>query len=167
MPRLTQETSLLMSKRQYTIRSYHGVFDAGILRDGQQVLVGVQFPQIVAIRFSSQGSLIGGTVVASAASGSGALVDNHAAAELDRWKRKVGFQPTAITVEAFFLRDRWIGIEDLPQHYREVLDRPENFDEDRRLVLLDDIRQWQQRGDFVLYWDEDYYLNRSGEVVSS
>jgi hypothetical protein len=150
----------------YTIRPGQDVFDAGVLPDGQQVLVGFQLPELVVVRFSSQGVLTGVEVIATVASDNGSAAE-QASIELIRWKSEIGFRATAITVEPFFLRDRWIGIADLPQHYQEVLDHPESLDEVRRWNLLDDIRQWRLRGDFVLYWDEDYYLNTDGEVVSS
>jgi len=162
----TGHSYIRMSRPHYTIRPGHDVFDAGVLNDGQQVLVGLQLPELVVVRFSSRGSLIGVTVVATVTSSNGSTAD-QANSELARWKAEVGFRATPITVEPFFVRDRWIGIADLPQHYQEVLDHPESCDKDRRLDLLDDIRQWQVRGNFVLYWDEDYYLNKDGEVVSS
>ncbi|MEX1041197.1 MAG: hypothetical protein WDZ51_11230 [Pirellulaceae bacterium] len=156
-----------MSKREYIIQSSQYVFETGVLPDGQQVLVGIQLPELVAVRFSSQGALIGVDVVATDSLGSGSMVYDQANAELARWKSGVGFQAMAINVQAFFLHDRWIGIEDLPQHYQEVLDHPESIAKERIEELLNDIRRWRLRGDFVLFWDEDYYLNKVGEVVSS
>lgn len=155
-----------MSRSRYPICPHQDVFDAGVLPDGQQVLVGLQLPELVVVRFSSEGMLSGVEVVASIAPKNCSMAE-QASTELDRWKAEVGYRAMTITVQPFFLRDRWIGIADLPQHYQEVLDQPEGFDEDIRGNLLDDIRQWQLRGDFVLYWDEDYYLNKDGEVVSS
>lgn len=163
---MTHNKALRVSRPHYTIRPGHGVFDAGVLPDRQQVLVGIQFPELVVVHFSSNGVLLGVEVVATVLSRSGITID-QASRELARWKSVAGFRPMAISVEPFFLRDRLIGIADLPEHYQEVLDRPESFDEVRRSTLLDDIRQWHLRGDFVLYWIEDYYLNKDGEVVSS
>ena len=162
----TKHTYKKMSRQHYTIQPSHDVFDAGVIPDGQQVLVGLQLPELVVVRFSKQGSLTGVTVFATVGSSNGSTAD-QANAELARWEAEIGFRATPITVEPFFLLDRRIGIADLPQHYQEVLDHPESVDKDRRLDLLDDIRQWQVRGDFVLYWDEDYYVNKDGEVVSS
>ena len=70
-------------------------------------------------------------------------------------------------MKTFFLRDRWIGIEDIPRHYQQFLESPEEVNEEYRAELLEDIRQWRERGDFVLHWDEDYYFDRNGAISSS
>lgn len=160
------QTELLsMPGRYYTISSCEDVFDAGILPDGRQVLAGIQLPEIVVVYFSSQGILAGVTVTTIASEDRSPI--DQASVELARWKSVVGFRANAIRVQPFFLRDRWIGIADLPPHYQKVLDHPEDIDEVRLAELLTDIRQWQHRGDFVCYWDEDYYFDKNGELASS
>lgn len=87
--------------------------------------------------------------------------------ELTDWQDELGFTPGTISIQQFFLSERWIGIKDLPEHYQEVIDQPDEIDESRRRELEEDIRRWLQAGDFVLYWDEEYYLNAAGELESS
>lgn len=166
MPRWFARDAVAMSKRKYAIRPGQPVFDAGVLPDGQQVLIGVQLPELVIVLFSADGALNGESVIPLPGSGSRVTID-EAVAGLAHWKAAVGFRAETIRVDAFFLQNRWIGIEDLPKHYKELLDHSEGLEEERRLELLEDVRQWKSRGDFVLYWDEDYYLDKDGEVVSS
>lgn len=83
------------------------------------------------------------------------------------WQIELGFVDTTIVVQNFFLADDWIGISDLPEHYQHVIDHPDGYEVDRYEELSADIRLWRERGDFVLYWDEEYYLNRDGELESS
>ena len=77
------------------------------------------------------------------------------------------YTPGTIRVKAFFVADLWFGIEDLPAHYQEFQDEPENATEEERLRYPKQIAAWQASGDFVLYCNEDYYLNKEGELVSS
>ena len=77
------------------------------------------------------------------------------------------FLPGTIAVKKFFISDQWIGIRELPEHYQEFLDEPQNATEEERLHYPDQIAAWQAAGDFVLWCNEDYYLNQEGELVSS
>ena len=83
------------------------------------------------------------------------------------WQREVGFTSATISVKPFFLQDRWIGVKNLPDHYQEFLSHPENYNSQRHKELQEDIQNWNERGDFVLYWDEEYYLNQDGELELS
>ena len=77
------------------------------------------------------------------------------------------FTPGAISVKSFFIPEVWFGIQDLPEHYQEFLDHPENANEEERLYYPEEISAWHERGDFVLWCNEDYYLNKDGELESS
>ena len=77
------------------------------------------------------------------------------------------YTPGTISVKSFFVPDLWFGIEDLPGHYQEFLDEPENATEEERLYYPEEIAEWQADGDFVLWCNEDYYLNKEGELESS
>jgi hypothetical protein len=99
--------------------------------------------------------------------GSPEIDESDLTKELVAWQSEIAFVPGAIAVRPFFLPDRWIGTAELPEHYQEVLDHPERFDEQRRRLLEEDIHRWREQGDFVLYWVEDYYLTRDGELTSS
>ena len=81
-----------MSTRRYPIKPQNDIFDAGLLPDGRQVLVGLQMPELVAIRFSPEGELIDVRVVEITTREGGTVFD-HAAAALARWKTETGFQP--------------------------------------------------------------------------
>ena len=77
------------------------------------------------------------------------------------------FTPGTISVKAFFLPDLWLGIRDLPDHYQDFVDHPEDATEDERFYYPDEIDGWRGRGTFVLWWNEDYFLNAEGELESS
>lgn len=87
--------------------------------------------------------------------------------ELRRWERELKAHDATISIKRFFIPERQIGIQDLPEHYLEFLANRDTYDEERRRELQSDVDNWLRDGDFVLYWTEDYYLDRTGEVVSS
>jgi hypothetical protein len=60
-----------------------------------------------------------------------------------------------------------IGIEDVPWHHLEFLANPSAFEEEEQANLPTRIQEWLDRGDFVLWWGNDYDVNNHGEVVSS
>lgn len=77
------------------------------------------------------------------------------------------FVPGTISVKAFSLPELGLGIQDLPEHYQNFLDHPENNNEDERQHYPKEIEEWRESGNFVLLWNEDYYLNTDGELESS
>ena len=77
------------------------------------------------------------------------------------------FTPGTISVKPFFLTECSIGIRDLPDHLQEFLDHPENADEEERRYYPEEVKEWRERGSFVLWWNEDYFLSKEGELESS
>ncbi len=77
------------------------------------------------------------------------------------------FVPGTISVKAFSLPELGLGIQDLPDHYQDFLDHPENNNEDERQHYPKEIDEWRESGSFVLLRNEDYYLNADGEIESS
>ena len=55
----------------------------------------------------------------------------------------------------------------MPKHYQEVLDHPEDYDSDSLTEFEEDISLWRDEGAFVLCWTEEYYVDQSGDLVSS
>lgn len=160
-------------ERLYTVASNPPYFYTGRLANGTQLLMGIQPPDFVLVEFDIHGNYlrVWGEDNALGSSGiSQHLVEPKAdetLVQLQSWQTKLGIKHDTILIKKFFLPERWIGIKELPEHYQEVLDEPDTFTLERQKQLNDDIRLWNDAGSFVLYWDEDYYLNREGEIESS
>ena len=133
-------------------------FYTGLLPSGRPVLMGVQRPELVLVEFDKNGGVV--QVVTHDSS-------RDEENTLRSWQTEIGLQPGTIFVCAFFLTERWIGIHDLPDHYQDALNAPQNYDAEERDFLQNEAALWKERGDFVLYWNEDYYLNRDGVLESS
>lgn len=77
------------------------------------------------------------------------------------------FTPGTISIKKFFISDQWIGITDLPEHYQDFLNHPENATEEEHFHYPAEIEGWRSSGEFVLWFNEDYFLNEDGELDSS
>lgn len=142
--------------RLYTIQNdvYH--YLTGHLGNGSQVLMigdgsDSGIPSFPRVEFDAQGNVM---VV-------------HREEPTDLSAASAMFTPETICVKSFFVPDIWFGIQDLPDHYQEFLDHPENTDEAERLDWMESIEDWRERKSFVLWCNEDYYLSEDGELESS
>lgn len=141
-------------------------FTAGVDGRGRQALMGAQLPEVVTVFFNESGDYLE-TVAKTIAPRPGEDDDAAADRTLEEVQSAIGLAPATIFVKKFRLGDRWIGIEDLPEHYQEFLDNPEEFDEREKVDYPEDIRQWISDGAFVLWWCEDFYLDKDGDITSS
>ena len=155
---------------KYTVRNNGQYFTTGIDGQGRQVLMGLLFgatsPEVVGVFFDKSGDLLGSVVEPVAP-----RLDENDEVAADRTladvRSTIGLTPASIFIKKFRLDDRQVGISDLPEHYQDFLNNPEEFDEQRRAELSGDVQRWFSEGDFVLWWGEDYYLDKDGDVSSS
>lgn len=158
----------------YSIATNIPYFYTGHLADGTQTLMGVQLPHILMIEFDADGNYLKTSLKEFSEERQptdAALVEadaeNEFSAHIYGWQVELKVIPSTISVKRFYLPERFIGITDLPEHYQQVLDYPENFTEERLQELQGDIEAWRGSGEFVLDWDEDYYMSEKGEVEST
>jgi hypothetical protein len=156
-------------------------FGTGKDPSGRQVLFGILGDERIGVFFDEKGrvesSRIEGVQHSDPAAGAPSAVDSLYP-ELASWSQELGVVPETIRIQRFHIpleRDQpskpWeydgVGIEDLPWHYRAFLANPATVEERDRKTLQEEIENWIRRGDFVLWWGNDFDINRDGEVVSS
>ncbi len=164
-------------QRLYKIATTVPYFYTGRLMDGTQMLMGVQPPNLVGVVFDPDGNYLTTSLKQISREQRPTLRDqseidptsaeDEFSAYIYDWQRELKLRTETISVKQFSLPERWIGIRDLPEHYQEVLDHPENFSEERLQELQGDIEAWRGSGEFVLDWDEDYYMSEEGELDST
>jgi hypothetical protein len=157
-------------ERRYAIRPDEGYFSAGVTADGQQVLMGLCCPNLVAFRFDRDGKLVG-TEQRPVPFFRGVtppydIYDERLRPMLQAWKAEMGFRPDTIRVQRFYSDEHGIGIEDYPSHFHEVLADP-TADAEEKADIRESMELWDQDEQFVLLWGNDYWLDGSGRVVSS
>lgn len=161
-----------MSMLLYKIQHEPCYFYAGIIANGNQILAGVQMPNLVMVLFDADGcyrEVIDKPIPDEfLLQRNGIYLVPDAVDDLvENWCNDLGYLAGTISIQAFYLADRWIGIKEFPRHFQEILDSPEEYDQEFRDSIEADMKLWKESGDFVFQWDEEYYMNREGEVESS
>lgn len=129
------------------------------LLDGQQTMIHFDQFGYLTLTFSADGELL------SVRHEPHRQDEDKNGAQGDVIRRMVRGKP--IRVRRFFLPDRHLGIQELPTSLHEVRVDPSRFGESERRSLLHDLQIWQRTGQFVLQWDNEYYLSADGHVVGS
>jgi hypothetical protein len=163
------------TKPLYRIQSCPDRYWTGAVYGDRQVVMGLMYPKLVAVLFDSEGNLLEvQTRLFSFKAKSmgpngpyllgGEEFERKLDVELSSWQSNLGFLEGPISVKPYWLPEYWTGIEDIPQGLREILEDPEEDEEDQRLELeaLDD---WIREGNFVFWWCENYHLDRDGEGI--
>jgi hypothetical protein len=154
----------------YPILPEQGYFDAGVTGGGRQVLMGLYCPDLVAIFFNRSGDLLGTErrhlEFLQRRGGAYDIYDERISPRLRAWQNEMGYRPATIRVKKFFIAGLGIGIEDYPAHFAEILEDPD-CSEDEKAGVRESMHFWDADKQFVLLWGNDFWLDGTGEVVSS
>jgi hypothetical protein len=161
----------------YAIQNDRSHYWTGRNRDHEQVIMGLLAPHILLYSFNQEGSYLKRELIRLANrptrdSESGIYVlDSQFMTrffgELDDVKRRIGYQPGSVSVREFFDPECYVGVLPYPSDYQEFLDSPDRFSDEERHAYASHIRRWNEDGQFVFCWAEEYWMNRHGEVESS
>jgi hypothetical protein len=160
----------------------HCIF-TGLTRDNQQVVMGLSWPDFVAIFFSMDGDLEKvekrrPTFLEPDDRGWN-VFDPRLMEEILAWQKDLGLRPALVRVKKFFVLDEvgskedspWdrsgIGIEDYPPHFQDFVADPDAEDEEGRRFMRRCMEDWERDEQFVLWWGNDYWLDKTGKIVSS
>jgi len=149
----------------------------GRLSDGTQALLVLQWPNIVTAQFDKEGYLVEAFETPMPESFR-ALVDEY---DLPGAFRRSGdgvysahlagrgFAKGPIEVKWFFLPQWHIGISELPDGLREILEKASEFSADERGIAEREKKRWAEEGLFELWLNPGSYrwINRNGEVEAS
>jgi hypothetical protein len=133
---------------KFTICSYGDDFFAGRCDNGDQVLMGLLCPNLVAFRFDSEGKPIGRELrpwlhPAEWRGGAfaiyGHIFQERLAEQMAGWQSEIGFAEQPITVEMFYDAEQGVGIE--PAGSKHCA--------------------------FILWWAKDYWMDSAGGVEST
>ncbi len=84
-------------------------------------------------------------------------------------QHQLGFSPGLIRIKEFRIPQEMFAVYHLPEPYQEFLENPNSsvFDDEERKMFPGLIHQWNEWGQFVLEWGNDFWLDCTGEVVAS
>jgi hypothetical protein len=171
IPRTKGAASCAECTQEIQNQTYY--FRTGHLVNANQVLISAQLPELVMIEFDKDGGYMRTLVkelpheLLSSIKGRLWIDSDDLFIEIDKWANETGIKQGTISVQKFYIPERSIGIRDLPDHYQEAIDQADDYDEDERREILEDVHLWCERGDFVLWFTQDYYMTAEGEVDST
>ncbi len=157
--------------RRYAIQPHDGYgFYTGFTPSKEQVLMGLSCPNLVAFHFNLEGDLLRcrqrPVPFFQTATPPYRVYDERIPPLIEAWQKDMGLRLATIVVKKFFSSEHFIGIEDYPSHFHEVLSDPTSDDEEKA-DIQESMELWYKHGQFVLHWGNDYWLDESGKVVSS
>src|SRR5260370_19241249 len=134
----------------------------------RQALIGLLYPRLIGVFFDLNGNFV--TLQERALSaeaehtGSGGVFDEEFAQRLQpevlSWQQELGFQPTAINVKEFFLPNYSIGLESPATYWDPILRELHHYPQLEPEDIREMIARWDRTGQFVLWWGNDYYVDR-------
>src|SRR5262249_8006616 len=124
------------AERRYLICHEEHAFSAGHTSDRSQVLMGLLYPEVVALFFDIDGRFLrleAKTIAVPAPkhpAGIAYLLKDAAfqasfQSLITEWKRSIGFSPGTISVHKFFIEDQYLGVKDRPDYQQQIIDDPE------------------------------------------
>lgn len=157
-------------ERRYAIRPNDAYgFHTGFTPNNEQVLMGLSCPKLVAFHFDLEGKLLRSSCrpvpFFQGVTPPYRIYDVRLPPLIEAWQKDMGLRLATIKVKKFFSHEYYIGIEDYPSHFQDVLSDPSSDDE--KADVLESMETWGKDGQFVLQWGNDYWLDESGGVVSS
>ena len=94
------------------------------------------------------------------------IYDSRVLESIEAWKTEMNFRGATIKVKKFFSQELYVGIQDYPPDFDDTLSNPKSSDEEKRSAR-ESIKMWKKEREFVFWWGNDYWLDKSGEVVAS
>ena len=152
----------------------HEPFFVGKLSDGTQVLMGLQFPSIVALFFSPAGQLVKSQTRSLPAdllslpyNPDGGDWRQGFLRAVRAWQREIGFSAGPIRVKPFAAPGAWTAPR--PESFVEFVRDPMSTepDETERAMMQKAVDDWDEQGRYVLHWTKEYWMNADGTVNST
>lgn len=150
----------------YTLKtSNHYRFFTGVLMSGNQFIVGrYDTNQFLAVVFNSSGNFLYIHRENYAFDPKGSADEDKLI--LNIWREINGYELRSIQVFKFYLDDLRVGIESYPGEMELGKDN-NKITKDEKNDMIADSTDWIARGDYVFWWNRDFWMNNAGEVIAS
>jgi hypothetical protein len=158
----------------FPIRSSPPSWFAGLLPDGRQALISCAASgELTLVSFDRDGNLLG-VLHHELPSPKQLLEDGYRRAVFDDdyqdyVQRELGLSLEVIRVRPFCMPEEMLEVYQMPKHYEAFLKNPDSpdFSPEDRNYYPELITRWNESGQFVFVWGNDYWLNSNGEVEAS
>jgi hypothetical protein len=160
-------------ERLFPIRTYEGYgFYAGLTADGCQILAAVDGQTLLIVRFDAAGSIVESHWWELAP---GEDVEvllrrqlgwKRALVRVKRFRVPLGPRQPRNPIQLGLVGEDGFAVAPMPLSWQESIDDADDLGSEREDFAAM-VQGWVNRGDFALYWGNEYLLNSSGEVVGS
>ncbi len=153
-------------------------FITGTDAEGRQAIIGALGERLVCFIFSPDGDLCQRITESLPSRIDKQLLQDFPGEDypdVQALLRKLGVVESQIRIHRFLDPETGVGIKDLPGFCAEFLQNPSSYlngiEQTQRQIesqeTKDMIGKWKNDGTYVFWWDNDYYVDASGEIVSS
>jgi hypothetical protein len=161
---------------KFTIDSYSSTYITGIFPSQEQAIIGIILPNIWMYTFDSTGIPIKRdsyplTYIPPKHDSGSYSINSEARANLSQclndFAKNIELELCPIKVFEFFDDDNWVRVTRYPDDIEVFIQKLEEFDEEEEKFMKEEIKNWDEHGNAVMHWCEEYVLNDRGEVISS
>jgi len=128
----------------YIIQNNGQYFNAGQTPNNDQVLFGIlsgeKVLELSSVWFDPAGRINRFNTV-EVITNPDETVESAQLRQLVNFQKAINYHPSAIRVEKFSIENRFIKIEDIPEHDQVFLNNPHDYDSERSNQLADDVRK--------------------------
>lgn len=93
--------------------------------------------------------------------------DSLLAAASLKFTDQYGLKTVPISVKRFWIQNIDAGIEDASDTIKEAIQFPERFNTEELFDSAESLEVWKSDGQYVIWWEQNYYMSREGAVVAS
>jgi hypothetical protein len=161
---------------KFTIDSYSSIYITGVLSSQELVIAGIILPNIWMYTFDPTGVPIKRdsyplTYLPPKHDNGSYSVNSEARKNLSQclnnFAINIEIKLCPIKVFEFFDDDNCVRVTRYPDDIEVFIQKLEDFDEEEEKFMKEEIKNWDEQGNAVMYWCEEYVLNDKGEVISS
>jgi uncharacterized protein (TIGR02996 family) len=147
----------------------HRNWEAGLAGDCQVLMLG-EHERVLGLFFDREGEFLEQQIRPwpRPAQGYRGEFDELWEATCRPWQQELRFEPTTICVKRFAGPEGEPCIIDYAFGHRDFFQRPEELDAEERDSISRFLHEvWLPRGQFVLNWGDDFWMDNTGEVVAT
>lgn len=140
---------------------HYGIY-TGQIDETFQAIVSHYDDSLVAVLFDMDGNL----VEVREKSLAGVHPKDHETA-LESWVDELKLAIQSISIYKFFLSNYKIGIKELSSDDEYFLNHQSEYSEDEQISYHQMIKDWQDSGEFVFWYNNDFWCDKEGDIIAS
>jgi hypothetical protein len=154
----------------YNIKPHQGYYFCVGASKTLQALWGLIGETVYLVLFSPAGEIENVAAIGGNAFFQSPHIETHAVllqAASKRFIGQYGLESVKISVKRFWLENINVGIEDVSDSLKEMIQSPETFDAEELADCSESLELWKAEEQYVFWWEQTYYMTKEGDVTTS